>query len=54
MEPMSEEKLEKQDATEAQEASEDYVAPKLTELGSFEELTGLGAGANPDAEGTSG
>ena len=50
---MSEEQLETQDATEAQDASEDYVAPKLTELGSFEELTGLSSGPNLDAEGLS-
>lgn len=31
----------------------DYEPPALVELGSFAELTQLGSGTNPDAEGTS-
>ena len=41
------------DPVEAQDSREDYVTPALTELGSFEELTQLGAGTNPDSEGNS-
>jgi hypothetical protein len=54
MEHMPDEELDRQDATDAQDSSEEYTAPKLTDLGSFEELTRLTAvGPNPDAEGLS-
>jgi hypothetical protein len=53
MEHMREEKLDRQDATDAQNAPDDYVAPKLTDIGSFEELTQFGGGGAVDAEGMS-
>jgi hypothetical protein len=34
--------------------SEEYVTPALTDLGSFEEITKVGAGQAVDAEGFSG
>ena len=40
-------------SAEVQEPREDYVAPTLTDLGSFAELTRLSTGPNPDLEGTS-
>jgi hypothetical protein len=44
---------ETQDPVEAQDTREDYAVPSLTDLGSFEELTRLSTGPNPDTEGTS-
>jgi hypothetical protein len=38
-----------QDKDEAQEPQEGYTAPKLTDLGSFEDLTQAGTGNTPDA-----
>jgi hypothetical protein len=42
-----------QDRTEAQDSREDYVAPALSDLGSFAELTQFGTGGNADLEGAS-
>ena len=50
---MREDRGDTQDAAEDQDAREDYVVPTLTDLGSFEELTQLSTGPNPDSEGTS-
>jgi hypothetical protein len=50
---MSEDRGDTQDPAEAEDAREDYVAPKLTDLGSFKELTQLGTGTVIDAEGMS-
>jgi hypothetical protein len=40
------------DRTDAEDVP-DYVAPALTDLGSFAELTQFTTGPNPDSEGTS-
>ena len=50
---MSEEQRDGQDPAEAQDPREDYEAPALTDLGSFQELTQFGAATNVDAEGAS-
>ncbi|MEA2423216.1 MAG: hypothetical protein QOF55_2315 [Thermoleophilaceae bacterium] len=51
---MSEEHVEMQDPpAEATDASGDYVAPTLTDLGSFQELTQTGLSGNVDVEGLS-
>jgi hypothetical protein len=50
---MSEDRGETQDTTDAEDARENYVAPKLTDLGSFKELTQLGTGTVIDFEGMS-
>ena len=50
---MREEIGEPQDPVGTEDTREDYVAPTLTYLGSFEDLTQLSTGPNPDAEGTS-
>ena len=50
---MSEDRLDTQAPADVQESSKDYVAPTLTDLGSFEELTGFGPSTNVDAEGGS-
>lgn len=41
------------DRTEAEDVRDDYAAPALTDLGSFEELTRLNPGMAGDLEGTS-
>jgi hypothetical protein len=50
---MHEDHRDTQDATEIKDSHDEYVAPKLNDLGSFEELTQLSTGPNPDSEGTS-
>jgi hypothetical protein len=45
---------EEQEPTQQPAEHEDYVAPALTDLGAFEEITKLGSGGQPDAEGSSG
>jgi hypothetical protein len=50
---MSEDHRGLQDPADAQDPSEDYVAPALTDLGSFDELTQFNTGGGPDAEATS-
>ena len=50
---MNEEHGDTQDRADAQGAPEDYVAPTLTDLGSFEELTRNGPLGVVDAEGQS-
>jgi hypothetical protein len=45
--------VESRDAAPTPDAREDYSAPKLTDLGTFEELTQFTTGPNPDSEGTS-
>jgi hypothetical protein len=41
------------DRTEAEDVRDDYVAPALTDLGSFEELTQFNPGLGGDGEGSS-
>jgi hypothetical protein len=50
---MSEDHADAQDPAPAQDAREDYMAPALTDLGSFQDLTQLQASGTPDAEGAS-
>jgi hypothetical protein len=50
---MREDRDDGQDQGERQDTSEDYVAPTLTDLGSFQELTKFGGSVNPDLEGSS-
>jgi hypothetical protein len=50
---MSEDRGDMQDRAEAQDPGEEYAAPALTDLGSFEELTRFNPGGGTDAEGTS-
>ena len=38
------------EADDAQDPREQYVAPALTDLGSFQELTGLNSGEGTDLE----
>jgi hypothetical protein len=45
---------EQRDAADAEDSGEDYVAPSLTDLGSFDELTQDGVGTGGDVEGGSG
>ena len=50
---MHDEQHETDARTEPQDARAEWVAPALTDLGSFAELTKLSTGASPDVEGTS-
>jgi hypothetical protein len=50
---MSEDRGDAQEQGDVQDAREDYVAPALTDLGSFEELTQFNPGSTGDTEGTS-
>jgi hypothetical protein len=50
---MSEDRGETEDQGDARDPREDYIAPALTDLGSFEELTKLTPGVAPDSEGAS-
>jgi hypothetical protein len=50
---MREEHGETEDSAEVQAPQEDYVAPALTDLGSFHELTQLGSTGVVDVEGQS-
>jgi hypothetical protein len=50
---MSEDRVDTEDPAGAEDAHEDYVAPTLTDLGSFEELTQFNVGNLPDGEGSS-
>jgi hypothetical protein len=50
---MSEDHGHRQNLADAQGSPEDYVAPTLTDLGSFQELTKLGGMDFIDAEGQS-
>lgn len=50
---MSEDQRDTQDPADAQDSREDYHAPALTDLGSFQELTQLGSSGAIDAEGSS-
>jgi hypothetical protein len=51
---VSEERVEQQqEPAAADDPREDYAAPTLSELGSFEELTQLGGTGSVDAEGKS-
>jgi hypothetical protein len=50
---MREDQTDTQDAGAVQESPQDYVAPALTDLGSFEDLTQLGSGDVQDSEGAS-
>jgi hypothetical protein len=50
---MSEDQPSAQVQADVVEPSEDYVAPALTDLGSFKDLTQLGSGQVVDAEGMS-
>jgi hypothetical protein len=50
---MREDHGETQDSAEVQDPQEDYLAPALTDLGSFQELTQIGGSSVVDAEGQS-
>jgi hypothetical protein len=50
---MSGDRDDQQDSAEAKDSREDYVAPTLTDLGSFQELTQLGVAGVVDVEGSS-
>jgi hypothetical protein len=50
---MSDDRHDAQEAAEAQDRREEYVAPALTDLGSFQELTQFGGAQTIDAEGQS-
>ena len=50
---MPEDRADTQDAAETQDPREDYVAPTLTDLGSFEELTKFNPTGATDSEGSS-
>jgi hypothetical protein len=50
---MNEDHGDAQDRADGQDVPEEYVAPKLTDLGSFEELTRFNPGLSGDTEGTS-
>ncbi len=50
---MSEDRSDPQDPAEHESAVTEYVAPALTDLGSFAELTEFGGQTNNDFEGTS-
>jgi hypothetical protein len=47
---MSEDRGDTQDPAEDEDARQDYVAPKVTDLGSFEKLTKNGFAAGADTE----
>jgi hypothetical protein len=50
---MSEDHRDEQDPADAEATHEAYVAPKMTDLGSFEELTQFSTSGNVDSEGLS-
>lgn len=50
---MSEDRSQRQDPAEGHDSPEEYVAPALTDLGSFEELTQFNPGGLTDTEGSS-
>lgn len=50
---MNQDERDVQDVVEEQDARDEYVAPTLEPLGSFEELTRFGGGTHVDSEGAS-
>jgi hypothetical protein len=50
---MSEDRSQTQNPAEAHDSPEDYVAPALTDLGSFQDLTQFNPGGATDTEGSS-
>jgi hypothetical protein len=50
---LSEDHGDAQQQAEAEDSREDYHAPALTDLGSFQELTQIGGSGAVDAEGSS-
>ena len=50
---MIEDGSETQDQADSLDSGEDYAAPALTDLGSFQELTQISAGSGIDNEGAS-